>query len=92
MLAELFAVAFLMQNAPTTAPAIPSTPATPAATPPATLAAKWPQKVAEANEDIVGVVAKGTPIYLQVVGRSQLHRRPRLCNRRQRVVCRHSCE
>lgn len=72
MLAELFAVAFLMQNAPTTAPAIPSTPATPpttpqtttpVTTPPATLAAKWPQKVAEANEDIVGVVAKGTPIY-----------------------------
>jgi len=68
MLAELFAVAFLMQNAPTTAPAIPSTPATPpaaapATTPPATLAAKWPQKVAEANEDIVGVVAKGTPIF-----------------------------
>ena len=59
MLAELFAVAFLMQNAPTTAPAIPSTPATP----PATLAAKWPQRVADANEDIVGVVAKGTPIY-----------------------------
>ncbi|MEY2795350.1 MAG: hypothetical protein RIR10_1066, partial [Planctomycetota bacterium] len=70
MLAELLAVAFLMQNAPTTAPATPpatapsaTPPANPPANPPTTIAAKWPQKVADANEDIAGVVAKGTPIY-----------------------------
>jgi len=71
MLAHALAVAFAMQNAPTAAPATTPTQKSPseapAAVPPAiaapTLAAKWPQKVAETSEEIPGVVAKGTPIF-----------------------------
>jgi gluconolactonase len=47
-------------GAPAVSPAVP--PAVPPAAPPAPLAAKWPQKVSEAGEDIPGVVKAGTPI------------------------------
>jgi gluconolactonase len=49
---------------PATTPAEPAaTEAPPLATPPAEpLAPKWPRQDGEANEDIAGVVAKGTPI------------------------------
>lgn len=62
----------VLASTPTAAIAAPRTAEPPATTPPAPttpdaaptppLAAKWPRQDGEANEDIAGVVAKGTPI------------------------------